>query len=70
MFNIFNQVNFALPNSYANSALITSTGALANGGTFGQYTVDGLGYGPSDPICAQAALVVGLLVCFKAKVTF
>jgi hypothetical protein len=45
MFNVFNQVNFALPNSYANSALVTSTGALANGGTFGQIqsTVSGTG---------------------------
>lgn len=36
MFNLFNQVNFALPNSYANSALVTSAGTLANGGAFGQ----------------------------------
>ncbi len=45
MFNAFNQVNFSLPNSYANSALLTSTGALANGGTFGQIqsTVSGTG---------------------------
>jgi hypothetical protein len=45
MFNAFNQVNFSLPNSYANSALVTSTGTLANGGTFGQIpsTVSGTG---------------------------
>src|SRR5581483_7631159 len=45
MFNLFNQVNFSLPNSYANSALITSSGTLANGGTFGQIqsTVSGTG---------------------------
>lgn len=45
MFNLFNQVNFSLPNSYANSAVVTSSGALANGGTFGQIqsTVTGTG---------------------------
>jgi len=45
MFNVFNQVNFNLPNSYANAALITPTGTLANGGTFGQIqsTVFGTG---------------------------
>jgi hypothetical protein len=45
MFNLFNQVNFSLPNSYANSALVTSNGTLANGGTFGQIqsTVSGTG---------------------------
>ncbi len=45
MFNAFNQVNFNLPNSYANSALIAPTGTLANGGTFGQIqsTVSGTG---------------------------
>ena len=45
MFNAFNQVNFSLPNSYANSALVSSTGALENGGTFGQIqsTVSGTG---------------------------
>jgi hypothetical protein len=45
MFDVFNQVNFNLPNSYANTALVTSTGALANGGTFGQIqsTVSGTG---------------------------
>lgn len=45
MFNSFNQVNFSLPNSYANSALITPSGTLANGGTFGQIqsTVSGTG---------------------------
>jgi hypothetical protein len=45
MFNAFNQVNFSLPNSYANSALVTSSGALANGGAFGQIqsTVSGTG---------------------------
>jgi hypothetical protein len=45
MFNAFNQVNFSLPNSYANSALVTPSGTLANGGTFGQIqsTVSGTG---------------------------
>ncbi len=45
MFNVFNQVNFSLPNSYANSAVVTSTGTLANGGAFGQIqsTVSGTG---------------------------
>jgi hypothetical protein len=45
MFNLFNQVNFSLPNSYSNSALVTSSGALSNGGTFGQIqsTVSGTG---------------------------
>jgi len=45
MFNLFNQVNFSLPDSYANSALVTSSGALANGGAFGQIqsTVSGTG---------------------------
>jgi outer membrane receptor protein involved in Fe transport len=45
MFNLFNQVNFSLPNSYANSALVSSDGSLANGGTFGQIqsTVSGTG---------------------------
>ena len=36
MFNLFNQVNFNLPNSYANSANVNADGTLANGGTFGQ----------------------------------
>lgn len=45
MFNAFNQVNFSLPNSYANSALVTPSGTLANGGAFGQIqsTVSGTG---------------------------
>jgi hypothetical protein len=45
MFNLFNQVNFNLPNSYANAALISPTGTLENGGTFGQIqsTVTGTG---------------------------
>ena len=45
MFNLFNQVNFALPNSYANSALVNPDGSLAYGGTFGQIqsTVSGTG---------------------------
>lgn len=45
MFNAFNQVNFSLPNSYANSAVVTPSGTLANGGTFGQIqsTVSGTG---------------------------
>jgi hypothetical protein len=45
MFNVFNQVNFSLPDSYANSALVTSSGTLANGGAFGQIqsTVSGTG---------------------------
>jgi carboxypeptidase family protein/TonB-dependent receptor-like protein len=45
MFNLFNQVNFSLPNSYANSALVTPSGTLANGGAFGQIqsTVSGTG---------------------------
>ncbi len=45
MFNAFNQVNFSLPNSYANSALVTSSNTLSNGGTFGQIqsTVSGTG---------------------------
>jgi hypothetical protein len=45
MFNVFNQVNFSLPNSYANTAVVTSNGTLANGGTFGQIqsTVSGTG---------------------------
>jgi carboxypeptidase family protein/TonB-dependent receptor-like protein len=45
MFNLFNQVNFSLPNSYANSALVNADGTLSNGGTFGQIqsTVSGTG---------------------------
>ncbi len=45
MFNLFNQVNFALPNSYANSAVVNPDGTLANGGAFGriQSTVSGTG---------------------------
>jgi hypothetical protein len=45
MFNLFNQVNFSLPNSYANSALVNPNGTLSNGGTFGQIqsTVSGTG---------------------------
>ena len=45
MFNAFNQVNFSLPNSYANAALVTPAGTLSNGGTFGQIlsTVSGTG---------------------------
>lgn len=44
-FNLFNQVNFSLPNSYANSALVSPTGTLENGGAFGQIqsTVTGTG---------------------------
>ena len=36
MFNVFNQVNFNLPNAYANASALSSTGQLMNGGTFGQ----------------------------------
>lgn len=45
MFNLFNQVNFSLPNSYANASNVDPSGALINGGTFGQIqsTVSGTG---------------------------
>jgi hypothetical protein len=63
MFNLFNQVNFSLPNSYANSALVNSDGTLSNGGTFGQIqsTVSGTGRQFNLPLnsCGSAAPTLG-----------
>lgn len=36
MFNLFNQVNFNNPNSFANASNVSPSGTLINGGTFGQ----------------------------------